>query len=91
VDFQWCCSMPFLTRDFHWAQSLFYMGLQSAMSFHSGHHPVFLQHGPYVWSFICSQSGRMPAGCGYSCYNVYLLDGCPCISFVAVGTLFLAW
>jgi hypothetical protein len=49
VDSQWCCSMPFPpTRDFHWAQSLLYMVLWSAMSFHSGRCLVFLQNWPYV-------------------------------------------
>jgi hypothetical protein len=53
----------------------------------------FLHNGPYVLvvQLFRSQSGWIPAGCGYSSNSLYLLDVCPCLDFVVVATLFSAW
>jgi hypothetical protein len=53
----------------------------------------FLQNGPYVLVLqsFCSQSGWIPAGCGYSHNSLYLLDVCLRLDFVAVGKLLLLW
>jgi hypothetical protein len=57
ADSQWCSSMPFLTaRDFHWDQQTLYVGLRSAMSFHSECYLVSTSSrmGPMSWLFSCS-------------------------------------
>jgi hypothetical protein len=53
----------------------------------------FLQNGPYVLAvqLLSSQSDRIPGTCGYSCNSSYLLDVCPDLGFVAVGTRFSVW
>jgi hypothetical protein len=53
----------------------------------------FLQNGPFVLvaQLFCSQSRWISAGCGYSRESSHLLDVCPRLEFVAVGTLLLAW
>jgi hypothetical protein len=51
----------------------------------------FLQNGPYVLvDPFCSQSRWVSAGCGYSGESSHLLDVCPRLEFLAVGTLLLA-
>jgi hypothetical protein len=52
----------------------------------------FLKNGPNVLvvQLFCFQSRWIPAGCSYNCYSSYLLDVCPRLDFVAVGTLFFA-
>jgi hypothetical protein len=50
-----------------------------------------LPMGPMSWSFSCSQNGWIPASCSYSHSSAYLLDACPCLDFVAVGTLHLGF
>jgi hypothetical protein len=57
ADSQFRSRTPFLTAsDFHWVQYIFYVGLRSAMSFHSGHRPVSAscRMGPVSVSFRCS-------------------------------------
>jgi hypothetical protein len=88
ADSQWRSTVPSLmVRDFHWAHQLLYVGLRSAMSFHSGRCPVSTSSRmePMSWSFSCpvlrapeSQPAAATAAVSCSC-----LMSAPLLYFVA--------